>query len=101
MVRPAAVRTSLCVVIGRAASGQQLGLQAFDLSVFGGQELLQLRDLCLWRKAEYKSVSCVGLPGQRISRVVRGSSLKATGLAASSRKLLNSVCHLTCLVALM
>lgn len=41
------MRTSLGAVVGRAASGQQLRLQALDLGVFGGQQLLQLGDLGL------------------------------------------------------
>lgn len=44
--------TSLCVVVGWATSGQQLGPQALYLGVFGGQDLLQLGDFCLWKKAE-------------------------------------------------
>lgn len=48
-----AVSTSLCALVcaaAAAASGQQLGLQALDLRVFGGQELLQLGDFRLWMK---------------------------------------------------
>lgn len=47
-----AAATSLCVLTGCAASDQQLGSQAFYLSVLGGQEPLQLGDFCLREKAE-------------------------------------------------
>lgn len=57
LVGLSALCTSLCVVIGCAPSGQQLSLQAFDLGIFGGQELLQLWYFCLWRKAERVAVN--------------------------------------------
>lgn len=55
--------TSLCVVVGGASSGQQLGLQTLDLSVLGGQELLQLGDLRLRTKTRVDLFE----PGQGLS----------------------------------
>lgn len=51
-LRQRATCTSLCVVVAWAASDQQLGSQAFYLGIFGGQDLLQLWDLCLWKKVK-------------------------------------------------
>lgn len=62
------VSTSLCAVVGAATSGQQLGLQALDLTVFGGQELLQIRDFRLWMKTKWMTVTQAGLPRHRISQ---------------------------------
>lgn len=66
LVRLSAVCTSLAVVIGCASSGQQLGLQAFDLSVFGSQELLQIWDFSLRTKTWCTSMNSVSLPGHLI-----------------------------------
>lgn len=66
LVRQRPMCTSLCVVVAWATSDQQLGSQAFYLGIFGGQDLLQLWDFCLWKKCGHFWSKCSGhLPGQR------------------------------------